>query len=103
MSLSPSLDYYAILGLTYEATADEIRAAYRQIARRFHPDVNPNQGAGLHFRDVVEAYDTLSNETQHRRYRQQRKQYGRLPSFNFELTTSKRVLQTIAEPQVLYV
>lgn len=102
MSLSSSLDLYSILGLTYEATAEEIKTAYRQAARRFHPDVNSNLGAGVHFRDVAAAYEILNDERAHKKYRAERKAFGKLPDFNGEVTVSKRTLAIIKEPQVLY-
>ncbi|MBP8974953.1 MAG: J domain-containing protein, partial [Anaerolineae bacterium] len=51
-----SRNLYAILGISPEATADDIREAYRVMARRFHPDANHNQGADIQFRDIAAAY-----------------------------------------------
>jgi molecular chaperone DnaJ len=56
-------DYYSILGITKDAKADEIKKAYRKLARKFHPDVNPNDKAAEDkFKEVQEAYDVLSDE-----------------------------------------
>src|SRR5262245_15131630 len=53
-------DYYAILGLTMSASADEIHKAYLKLARRYHPDVNPrDSSAEESFKMVQEAYDIL--------------------------------------------
>lgn len=56
-------DYYGILGVKKDAKADEIKKAYRRLARKFHPDVNPNDKASEDkFKQVQEAYDVLSDE-----------------------------------------
>ncbi len=64
-------DYYQILGLTKQATADEIKAAYRKLARKYHPDVNQNDPkAEEKFKDLNEAYEVLSDQTKRRQYDQ---------------------------------
>lgn len=56
-------DYYSILGVKKDAKADEIKKAYRRLARKHHPDVNPNDKvAEDKFKDLQEAYDVLSDE-----------------------------------------
>lgn len=56
-------DYYQILGVKKDAKADEIKKAYRKLARKHHPDVNPNDKAAEEkFKQVQEAYDVLSDE-----------------------------------------
>ncbi|HVE59404.1 MAG TPA: molecular chaperone DnaJ [Pyrinomonadaceae bacterium] len=56
-------DYYNILGIKKDAKADEIKKAYRRLARKYHPDVNPNDKTSEEkFKEVQEAYDILSDE-----------------------------------------
>jgi Ca-activated chloride channel homolog len=53
-------DYYSLLGIPYNATPEEVRSAYFQLARTLHPDVNPNPAAKEHFLAVQKAYEVLS-------------------------------------------
>ncbi|MGO4544410.1 molecular chaperone DnaJ [Paenibacillus sp. 2TAB23] len=55
-------DYYEILGLGKDASAEEIKKSYRKLAREFHPDVNKAADAETKFKEVKEAYDVLSDD-----------------------------------------
>src|SRR6266545_1732621 len=61
-------DHYAILGVARDASDDQIRSAYRKLARQYHPDVNSDDGASARFREVTEAYEVLSDPQRRQRY-----------------------------------
>src|SRR5689334_10188012 len=61
-------DYYETLGLPRDATSGDIRAAYRKLARRYHPDINKEEGAEERFKEVAEAYEVLSDPEKRERY-----------------------------------
>lgn len=61
-------DFYKVLGVSKDATADDIKKAYRKLARKYHPDVNKTKEAEEKFKDVSEAYDVLSNKEERRKY-----------------------------------
>ena len=63
-------DYYAILGLTKNASADEIKGAYRKLARKYHPDVSKEKDAEAMFKEVAEAYQTLKDPEKRAAYDQ---------------------------------
>ncbi len=67
-------DYYAVLGVSESASADEIKKAYRKLAREHHPDKNQGDAkAEERFKEIQEAYDVLGDEKKRRQYDQLRK------------------------------
>src|ERR1700743_2256478 len=68
------IDYYKILGINKTATQDEIRTAYRKLARKHHPDLNPNdKEANKKFQQINEANEVLSDPEKRTKY----DQYGK--------------------------
>ena len=71
MPVAPKHDYYEILGVSRKASADEIRKAYRKLARKYHPDLNPgDKSSEERFKNVQEAYDVLSDGKKRQMYDQ---------------------------------
>jgi DnaJ-class molecular chaperone len=64
-------DYYEVLGVPRDATPEAIKKAYRGLARKYHPDMNPgDKTAAAHFNEVQQAYDVLSDQEKRSRYDQ---------------------------------
>jgi curved DNA-binding protein len=61
-------DYYETLGVPRDASAQDIRRAYRNLARKYHPDVNSDPGAEDRFKEISEAYEVLRDEEKRSRY-----------------------------------
>ena len=61
-------DHYDVLGVARDASAEDIKKAYRRLARELHPDVNPGEDTSEKFKLVTHAYDVLSDPEQRRRY-----------------------------------
>lgn len=96
-------DPYEILGVAPSSPDEEIKHAYRRLARRLHPDVNKNIGASKHMQDISAAYEILSDSFKRRQYDEQQRQRANTPYFTVRVTASRRKLNILKEPQVVYV
>src|ERR1041384_3692039 len=71
MPTTSKTDYYELLGVPRNASAKDIRAAFRKLARKYHPDLNPgDKGAEEKFKQLQEAYDVLSDSKKRQMYDQ---------------------------------
>lgn len=97
-------DPYSLLGVSRNATAEDIKRAHRRLAQRLHPDANPNNpGAAEQFQDISNARDLLLDDKFRRQYDEE---YARRQTtdsyFTLRVTPSRRVLVPLPEEQILY-
>lgn len=95
-------DPYVILGVSPDASYDEIKDAHRRAVRRLHSDANPNKGAVAQLQDINVAYKLLSEADRREEYDRKAKQKQREFDFILRVTPSKRSLAPLPEPQVVY-
>jgi len=83
-------DYYSILGVARDASEREIKQAYRRLARKYHPDVNPgDKSAEARFKQINEAYEVLSDKEKRQKYDQFGDQWQQAPFWDFSQAGSR--------------
>jgi Ca-activated chloride channel family protein len=104
VSIETEKDYYAVLGIPQSATDEDIRRAYRALARRYHPDSRTESAPTTLFHDVQAAYAVLSDPLQRRAYDRQRAEAGldQEAALRWEIYPSQDQLCSLHEEQVLY-
>ena len=97
-------DYYAILGIPSDADEGAIKQAYRQLARRYHPDVSEEQETTEQFREIQQAYEILSDPQHKEAFDHWHKQQGfdETRPLILRVTTSQPALPSLGEEQILY-
>ena len=103
--MSQEPDFYAVLKVSPDATPDEIKHAYRQLARRSHPDAQAELGTALLFRQVQEAYEVLSEPSKRAAYDRRQAEAGLSPKavFQWKMLPSRTTLPVLPDEQMLYV
>ncbi len=96
-------DYYSILGVSFDATPEEIRSAYFDLAKKYHPDVTDDPKAHDRFVEIQEAYDVLSNAARRAKYDASLPDTVKKgPEVTLNVRTSRMVIPRIQEPQLFY-
>jgi Ca-activated chloride channel family protein len=104
VSIEAENDYYAVLGISQSATDEEIRRAYRALARRYHPDSRTESAPTTLFHEVQTAYAVLSDPFQRRAYDRQRAEEGldQDAALHLDIHLSQSQLCSLYEEQMLY-
>src|SRR5215510_47673 len=85
------IDYYKVLGLDKNATQEEIKKAYRKLARQYHPDLNPNdKEAHKKFQQINEANEVLSDPEKRKKYDQYGKDWKHAEQFEQARQSGRR-------------
>ena len=98
-------DYYATLGISSDADEQAVKQAYRQLARRYHPDTSAEPGSAERFLQIQEAYELLTDPIQREAYDhwRRRRGLGHANPLLLRVTPSQEIMPCLGENQVLYV
>lgn len=104
MSMDIEKDYYAVLGVPQSATDEDIKRAYRTLARRYHPDSRVEAAPTTLFHDVQTAYAVLGDLHRRRAYDRRRteSESGEEAALSWEILSSHNQLCSLCEEQVVY-
>jgi len=100
--MTGGLDYFRILGVQRDANAEEIRSAYFELARQFHPDANPNPAAREQFLVIQDAYSVLSNVERRTDYESRLPPPPAPPEIAVKVLYSRSVIPFLGEQQLVY-
>ena len=95
-------NYYARLGIPFDATRDEVRTAYHDAARRLHPDANPSPVAVEQFLRIQEAYETLIDPQKRKEYERNFPSVDQSSGVTMNILSSRRELVLSPDPQLVY-
>jgi Ca-activated chloride channel homolog len=101
--MSLNVDYYRLLGVPRDATPEEIRSAYFDAARHFHPDANTDPEAGEQFIQIQAAYEVLVNTEKRKAYDTLLIKSTYMPSVSINVQYSRSSIPRLDEPQLAYV
>lgn len=94
------IDYYKVLGISKNASQEEIKKAYRKLARKYHPDLNPNdKKAEQQFKDINEANEVLSNPENRKKYDQYGKDWKHAEEFEKAKQSQQQYKRSNAQQQ----
>jgi Ca-activated chloride channel family protein len=100
--MTGSLDFFRIMGVPRDATPEEIRTAYFELARQYHPDANPDPAAREHFLVIQDAYSVLSNPERRADYESRLPPPPAPPEIAVNVQYSRMLVPCMDEPQLVY-
>ena len=96
------IDYYKVLNISENATLEEIKKAFRELAKEYHPDKNKSSDASVKFREVFEAYEILKNKITKDIFDERRRKFYNKKSaeFNNEKYTNSETYENVKKSNI---